>query len=678
MDNQDTQAPGQEPAGLKKPEADPLAQKWAKSIAAARKHWKPMHVQMRKNRTLVRDLKFGSDDGPTKKRANLMLSTMSASIPNIYAKNPEISVTPRYTNQSLKLLCTTLETVTNRALTDAKLKKRAKSLLFACMTCYYGILKVSYQRDIQTDPLIESRINDTQDNIVRLEQLIQEADDPDDAGDHETKLAELKQTMMALQEQTEVVAAEGLVIDKVLSENLILDPTVCEFDDYDSAGWMAQIVPMRRSYAEGLYKVDLSGALAYKSGEAGKEDRRIASADLAGGDDDPQIAILEIWDKQSQRVYTMADGCNFWCREPYSPAGVGERWYPFFLFPFSLVDGDFVGPCFVDLTRKLEEEYNETRDKFAAHRELNKPGLVVNGGDVKEKDIRKIANGELGEIITIDSDASRPLNQLITAKPTVPLNPMDYDTGAIRNDWEQVTGLQDAARSTVVSPKTATEAQIMQQSLSGRVSEMRDRMEDYLQELAQYGAQILLFNLTPKQVARYMGPGKQVKDPATGAPMEQPSYDWPELSRDDIFNMVQLEIRAGTTGAPDKLRLQENWSKALPILLQLIQQIMQLAAQGIDFSPLQAILEETLRRFDERIDIEEFLPKAAPQQAAPAMPAGPGVPQGVEGGQGLPPQLRQLLAGAAGPQGPQQSPAAPQSGLPPPPPAMAQLLAQGA
>lgn len=675
MDNQDTQE--QQSAGPEKPEADPLAQKWARSIAAARKHWGPMFKQMRKNRELVRDLKFGEDGGPTKKRANLMLSTMSATVPNIYAKNPEISVSPRYTNQNLKLLCTTLETVTNRSLTDAKLKKRAKSLLFAAMTCYYGILKVSYQRDIQADPLIQSRINDTQDNIVRLEQLIQEAEDPDNASEHETRLAELKQTMMALEEQTEVVAAEGLVIDKVLSENLLLDPTVCEFDDYDSAGWMAQVVPMRRSYAQGLYKLDLSCALTYKSGEAGQnEDRRIASAGMSsGGSDDPQIAIIEIWDKQSQRVYTMADGCNFWCREPYSPESVGERWYPFFLFPFSLVDGDFVGPCFVDLTRKLEAEYNETRDKFAAHRELNKPGLVVNGGDVKEKDIKKIVNGELGEIITINADASRPLNQLITAKPTVPLNPMDYDTGAIRTDWEQVTGLQDAARSTVVTPKTATEASIMQQSLSGRVSEMRDRMEDYLQELAQYSAQMLLFNLTPEQVARYMGPGKEGKDPTTGQPTMEPSYDWPELSRDDVFNMVQLEIRAGTTGAPDKLRLQENWSQALPIIMQLIGQIMELAAKGIDYSPLQAILEETLRRFDERIDIEEFLPKAQPQ--APSMPAAPSMPPGADGAQGIPPELMQMLAGAAGQQ---HSPAAPptESGLPPPPPGMAQLMAPGA
>lgn len=669
MDIENTADAEQKPS-LPKPDNDKLAEQWAKNIAAARRHWRGMFDQMRKNRTEVRDLDFSkTDTGPTSKRANLLISTMNASIPSIYAKNPEISVTPRYVNQNLKLLCTTLETVTNRSLTDAGLKKRAKSLLAAAMTCYYGVLKVSYQRDITTDPLIQNRINDTQDNIIRLERLIQETEDPDCRGEHEVKLAELKQTMMALEQQTEVVAAEGLVIDKVLSDNLLIDPSVCEFDDYDSAGWMAQIVPMRRSEAEGLYKVDLSNALTYKQGGEGSrnESGRIASMTGETGNDDPQIAIIEIWDRRSQRVYTLADGCKFWCRDPYSPSAVGERWYPFFLFPFSLVDGDFVGPCLADLVRKLESEYNDTRDKFAKHRELNKPGMVVNGGDVNEKNIKRITDSELGEIVVLDTDSQKPLQQIIGPKPTVPVNPVDYDTGPIRQDWEQVTGLQDAARSTVVTPKTATEAQIMQQSLSGRISEMRDRMEDFLQELAQYSAQILLMNMTRSQVARYMGPGKEVKDQQTGAVIMEPSFDWPTLTREDVFNMVQLEIRAGTTGAPDKLRLQENWSKALPIITQLIQQIMQLSMQGIDYSPLSAILEETLRRFDERIDIEEFMPKVAPPSVPNAAAMG-GMPAGAEPrpAAGMPPGQ------------PQPQPSPEQSGLPPPPPSMAQLLAQGA
>ena len=62
-----------------------------------------------------------------------------------------------------------------------------------------------------------------------------------------------------------------------------------------------------------------------------------------------------------------------------------------------------------------------------------------------------------------------------------PIDPAVYDTSAVRVDWEMVTGLQDASRASVVKPKTATEANILQQSLSGRISEFRDQVEDFLQ-----------------------------------------------------------------------------------------------------------------------------------------------------------------------------------------------------
>ena len=45
----------------------------------------------------------------------------------------------------------------------------------------------------------------------------------------------------------------------------------------------------------------------------------------------------------------------------------------------------------------------------------------------------------------------------------------------------------------------------MQQALSGRVSEFRDQVEDWLQDLARYASQILLLELTPAQVEFHAG-----------------------------------------------------------------------------------------------------------------------------------------------------------------------------
>lgn len=614
------------------PQADELAKKWAQRIAAARRYWEKFHKRVRHNRKTVAGFDWGADPQSKdfyKLRANLIHGTITAVLPNIYARNPEISAQPNYKAETLKLFCKTLEQVTNRHLVEAKLKARAKATVRSALTSSFGVVKVMYQRDIRQDPIIQGRINDTQDNILEVERLLADLEDPAQRGELEAKRAELQQLMASLNEQVEIVAAEGLVIDRVLTENLLIDPAVAEFWDYPDAGWICQIVPMKKSEAEATYRMKLDKARAYQALEqaAGeRRDGRFASADGVL-DEDQQIAILEIWDKTTQRVYTMAEGCSYWLREPYSPPRVGDRWYPFFLLPFQVVDGQFIGPSLVDLTERLQEEHNEARDRYNQHRDLCLPGWVA-GGDINEKSLRRFTDSELGEVTIIDTEG-RPLNQVIMPRQHPPIDPMVYDTSAVRNDWEQVTGMQDAARSTVVQPKTATEASIMQQALSGRVSEFRDQVEDWLQEIAQYAAQILLQELTTAQVERIVGPAEvQQIDTGMGV-IEVPikHYDWPELSRDQVFDMIELKIRAGSTGKPDKLEQQENWTKVLPIIQQLVTQIMQVQATGMDVDPLIAILRETLQMFDERLELEQFVPKApAPQPMAPAMGAPAAMP----------------------------------------------------
>jgi hypothetical protein len=304
--------------------------------------------------------------------------------------------------------------------------------------------------------------------------------------------------------------------------------------------------------------------------------------------------------------------------------------------PFQAVDGRVVGPSLVDLTERLQEEHNDTRDRFNQHRDLCKPGWNA-AEDVTEKTLKTFVDSVLGEVSIIETNG-RPVGQVIVPKQHPPIDPMVYDTGAIRYDWEQVSGMQDAARSSVVQPKTATEASIMQQSLSGRVSEFRDQVEDWLQEISQYAAQILLQELTEAQVERIMGQhekgplmdpatGFPVLDPASGEPVItilKPAYEWPQLVRDEVFDLVQLKIRAGTTGEPDKAEQQETWIKLLPVIQPLIQDIMQVRATGGDAEPLIALLRETIARFDEKLDVEQFIPKAPPP--APALPGMPGMP----------------------------------------------------
>ena len=599
-----------------------LQQKWIARITHARAHWATFHKRVRHNRNTVAGFNWNAD--PTGKdfyspRANLIHGTISAVLPNVYARNPEISTTPAHSGADIKLFCKTLEKVTNRALEHAQLKNRAKSTVRAALTCSFGILKVMYQRDPSKDSYIQSRINDAQENLLAIEDLIRDLQD-DDQHHHDAKRAELEELIKSLQEQSEVQSAEGLVIDRVFTENLLIDPSICEFWDYTDADWICQIIPMKRSQAEAIYKKSLANAKIYQpdQGEPShKKAKRLASMQMNASSgpvaDDQQIAALEIWDRATQRVYTMVEGATEWLREPYSPPRAGERWYPFFLLPYQVVDGQFVGPSLVDLTERLQDEHNEARDRFNQHRDLCIPGWVASA-DINEKTIKKHLDSRFGEITIVDTEG-KPLNQVIIPRGHPKIDPIVYDTSAVRYDWEQVTGLQDAARSTVVRPKTATEANILQRALSGRVFEFKDQIEDWLQEIAQYSAQVLLQELTKEQVERYMGP------PSTKATMingelvmtMEKTYDWPELTKDRIFDMVDLRIRAGTTGAPDGIEDKESWLKILPMITSLSIQMQNLQAKGMDYEHIRNLLQETLLRYDDRIDSNLFIPNVGKQ-----------------------------------------------------------------
>lgn len=597
-----------------------LQQKWNARIKHARAHWSTFHKRVKHNRNTVAGFNWNAD--PTGKdfyslRANLIHGTISAVLPNVYARNPEISINPAHSGVDIKLFCNTLEKITNRALEHAQLKNRAKSTVRAALTCSYGILKLMYQRDPSKDSYIQSRINDAQENLLAVQDLARDLQS-DDQHHHDANRAELEEFIKSLQEQSEVHSAEGLVIDRVLTENLLIDPSICEFWDYTDADWMCQVIPMKRSQAEALYKKNLANAKIYQQGQSEpshKRAKRLASMQLEAGpvSDDQQIAVLEIWDRATQRVYTMVEGATEWLREPYSPPRAGERWYPFFLLPYQVVDGQFVGPSLVDLTERLQDEHNEARDRFNQHRDLCIPGWVASA-DINEKTIKKHSDSRFGEITIVDTEG-KPLNQVIIPRGHPKIDPIVYDTSAVRYDWEQVTGLQDAARSTVVRPKTATEANILQRALSGRVFEFKDQIEDWLQEIAQYSAQVLLQELTREQVERYMGAPTTKTTMIDGklTTVKEKTYDWPELTKERIFDMVDLRIRAGTTGSPDGIEEKEGWLKILPIITSLSIQMQNLQARGMDYEHIRSLLQETLLRYDDRIDSNLFIPNIEKQ-----------------------------------------------------------------
>lgn len=629
--------------GASQPEADPLVKTWFSRLRASERHWGRFHKRVAHNRAVVKGISKNADPdtaGYNEHRANLIASTISVVLSKVYAKNPEMSGEPTNKSRPLRLFADTVSTVTQTMLEDAKLKQKAKRSVKAAMTCSFGVVKVQWQRDMREDPIIKQRIEDTQDNLQRIQALIAELEDPQRRADEEAKKRELEQALAGLESQREVVAAEGLTIDTVRTERLLPDPAVEDIWDYAYGDFLAEKIPMRRSKAKGMFP-DLAiedgnlldRATIFKAGDSMQDDaprRGIYSGVASAAEDDPMVMVYEVWSKLDNTIYTLIAGIETkFARAPYHPQRLGERWYPYFVLPFQSVDGEFVSQSMVDVLEKLQEEHNETRDKFAEVRKNIRPHHIASA-DVKDSHIKVRTHPEIGEIVTVDTGGGR-LEDVIKQANQLQIDPAVYDTSPIRNDWEMVSGLQDAARSVVVQPKTATEASISDQSLAARVAEFRDQIEDWLTEIAQFASEVCLLSMTPAMVETIMGPqpAQPPIDPmATFAgqpPAEQhaPTYEWPDqASPESVFNLINMKIRAGSTAAPNKLQAQETWTRALPLIREMVMVIRQIDASGGDSTPERELVRETAARFDETIDVDRFLPpKPAPAPAAPSLPA---------------------------------------------------------
>ena len=591
------------------PQQKALAKQWGKRLEKALKQRKDDKTEKRYKELRAYVRGDVGDDGETGLvRTNIIHSNFAAILPQIYAKDPEIAVTPTEAagnvQQWVPGFCKTLQTVVSRKFVkEGKLKKRAKSAIRSAMTTSTGWAKISWQKDVRTDPLIDNRINDTQDNLQRIKFLIAEIKEDDDSRcELEAKQGELDQQLKALQQQVEVNTVSGIAIDRVLTEDIfVLDDTIYDFDQYDQAESIAHRVWMTEEQYEETFGKDVP-----KTSNKYGTDKKESSSSL---EDDKVllVAVFEVWDKQSNTVYTLCAGADEWARDPYTPVAIGKRFYPFFALAFNPVDGRVEPISDAELLVELQDEYNTTRTNYAEHRKENLPVRVYRkSGDLTDRDIASLANRTANQWVGLEGDPTQPIERDIAILQNPPVDPNTYDVQPILRDAEMVLGAGDAAKGVVNKAKTATEAEIMAQGLQSRVAERQDVVEDWIAEMAQYAAELCLQEMSIQDVQRIAG-------------MESV---WPQMTKDQVFDMVNIEIRAGSAGRPNKAKEREQWGQMLPQIQQSVTQIAQLREQGQNdmADSMMKLMEETLRRFDERIDIESFMPKKPEGEEAPQIP----------------------------------------------------------
>ena len=623
-------------------------------IDAADRFWRPMHRRIQRNRVYARGLQVAEEEleddvlgHSSEVRVNLIHASMGALMPYIYARNPELSVTVSegvdpIELRSVKAFAKTLQVVVNAQLERAGLKSVMKRCIRGAMVSKLSWIKLTYQRDYRVDPVIRNRMNDAQDNLRRLNRALY--DMRSDETSYQESLAaqeEIRNTLAALEKQLEVVVQQGLVLDRIQPEHLLLDPAIPEISLYPRSRRITERIYMPLSKAQELFDHELRDARRLPWSKATPDYHQVGEESTGSQSHDPQICVHETWDLEQMSCFHQVVGERAYVREPYQPDALGERFYPWFGLWYDESDGYLVPLSRVELLRELCDEYQSTLTQRAEHREVSIPHWFADAA-ADQQSLRTWRSRSLGEVVLVDA-GGRPIKQVIDVAASPPFNPTLYDTTPTLHDVDMIMGQHDAARGAIIKPKTATEASLLEQSRAGRADETRDTNEDVIAEIGRYAAEVLLLELDLAEVQRLAGP----------------QAVWPELSRDDIFEKVKLDIRAGSSGRPDKRLDQERWSQLLPILERLMDKVLQLASMGADPSPYISLARETLRRYDDSLELEEFFPMAA---MLPAFQPGAGMMgPGMGMGMGGPPALPGAAPGAGGalPPGPGASVAPP-------------------
>jgi hypothetical protein len=115
---------------------------------------------------------------------------------------------------------------------------------------------------------------------------------------------------------------------------VVLDDNVDEFDEYADARALGHKIWMTVGQARSSSTWTDARRDAYGRP---RSDANQKTDDTPA--DEQFICVVEIWDKENGVVRTTAKGMNRWLREPYAPPNVPQRWYPFYVLGFNLLEG---------------------------------------------------------------------------------------------------------------------------------------------------------------------------------------------------------------------------------------------------------------------------------------------------------------------------------------------------
>lgn len=678
------------------PKSSEMVGLWEKRILAARKQYEKAFARMRTCSFLAR-YGHSPQNSPESPHVNVIGRHVAQKVAALYAKNPRVRWTRRRrletrlwdgkaetlmmaqqaamlgdpmaaqviaeamaAKQAMALsekVGRTLETLFAYQI-DAQVpgtKIQMKRLVRRCITTGIGYLDIEFQRMFEPHP--DSKVAYDQVSVemanlqAKIDGMREERLSPESA-----QAEELMAQLQAAQQGMEVIAHEGLVFSYPRSTSIIPSPATESVVGWVGCDWLAKESLVSISDIRAYYGVDV-GTCSSLFTERGEQLRTKPEYSVSG-DDSRYARTWEVWHRTTGLVFVIAQGHSGWLQEPEPPFVRLRRFYNTFALTFNDDECDRSGLAGEDKAVSLTDDSDSARDFFplsdvwqirhaqaginhktysrSLHVQASHPRWVTFENALSADDARVIANLNAFDVGFIRGGTQGDkISDKLQAIPVPGIDPNVYDIQPELQHIMLAVGTQEANLGPT-GGATATESSIAETSRNSAIGSNVDDLDQFLNEIAESSAEILLSEATPEYVQRVVGPGAV----------------WPEMSRQEIADQVTLEVQAGSSGLPNQAQQAAITERMAPLLVQI---------PGIQPS---WVAKQVVKVVDDTVDVEEAIIDGLPSivamnaQAKPQAPAAPGGPPGspeAQGAEGADKQPR-----------PDQAPPGPQPAFPSP------------
>ncbi len=473
-------------------------------------------------------------------------------------------------------------------------KAEMKQLVRRVITCGVAYIKTGYQRVNGTSPDVSRKLYDFDRRLKTLQRLIADSQS-NSIYDYEAEIEQTKLVIQELQAEPEMLLREGLTWNFPLSMAIIPDPKTTNLIGFQNSGWVAEEYHFSGDQIKEIWKKDVTcggGAKSYTR-RSDTNDFWMGLVDADGkqipktqNDGCSIYRVWEVYNINTGLVYNVCEGFDEFLEEPHVPEIESDSFYPWEPVIFNNIESDskLFPRSDVFLIRDQQREINRQREGLRNHRIANRPRYLAPRGVLEEDDKDRLISAEDSSVIELNNlKLGQDSAQIVQPMKMAGIDPNLYDVQQSYDDMLRVIGSQEANLGGT-SNSTATEASIGESSRVSAADSNRDDLDMALSNVARVGGQVLFAEMDEKTVKEIAGPGAV----------------WPVLSRSERSKEIFLDIKAGSSGKPNQALQIANLERLTPLLMQM---------PGLK---AQRLLEESVDRLGDNLDVAEFIDAGAP------------------------------------------------------------------